>query len=255
MLVTRTRSKLLRAGAVVGAVALGLLAVGIQEVGAQTTTTTIPVIPPASAVTSKTVSVFLGIPFSQIPLNVTGFRVDFLCLNSPGTFDGVWNGTATAFSTGTTITASIPYNATTYCNVRLTVTGTGSRPLILTSNSVDAANVGFRYLDVVDGITVDPQTVIEIGPLLVKDLNTVRFGTQAPVTTTTTTTAPTTTTAAPTTTVAPATTSAPTTTQPPAPVVAKPPVATTTTVKKTRLVKVCARRVRGRCTKYVYVRR
>jgi hypothetical protein len=226
--------------AVIVAVAIVALGGTAGPVAAQT------VVPPANTFPKKDVTVVVSIPANQIPNNVTGFRVQATCSLIPGTADGLSSAVSPVVSAGVTLTFPTTYNDTTLCNFRLTVLGTGARPLLLTSNSVDGANVGFRYLDVVDGVTVDPQTVIEIGPLLVKALSTIRFGAPAPApTTTTTTTTPTTTTAPPTTTttVAPPTTQATLATVVPtlAPVVTAPPVR--------RAVRICVKRVKGRCTR------
>lgn len=198
---------------------------------------TVPGIVPAStAFTSKDLRVVLGFPSNTVPSNVTGFRVNLFCTASPATFDGTWTAIVTFGTTGTAATVPTPFTSTTQCVIRLTVLGTGSRPLLLTSNSIDAVNVAIRYLDTVEGIAVDPQTVIEFGPILVKDFSTIRFGAAAPAPTTTTTTT-TTTTVAPTT--------RPSTIQP----------TTTTARRPVRYVRVCVKRVKGRCTVTRRVRR
>ena len=227
--------------------------------------TTPGIVPPASTIVTKDIRIEIGIPVASIPTNVSGFRVNMLCAASPATFDGNWTAIATFTATGQSVAIPTPFNDTTQCNVRLTVLGTGARPLVLTANSVDAANVSFRYLGVVDGVTVDPQTVIEIGPLLVKPLQTVRFGAAAPAPTTTTTVAPTTTTiaattttvAATTTTTTTTTTAAPTTTLATLPPTTQPPPTVTKAPARrvVRIVRVCAKRVNGKCVKTRLVRR
>lgn len=223
---------------------------------------TVPgVVPPASTITSKDIRVDLGFPANAVPTNVSGFRVDFFCTSSPATFDGTWTAIIQYPSTGTSATIATPFTATTQCTVRLIVQGTGNRPLVLSSNSVDSTNVTFRYLETVGGVAVDPQTVIEIGPILVKDFATLRFGVAAPAPTTTTTIPPTTTTI-PTTTVPPTTTTTtlpPTTTtasRPPttAALAPRPPV-TTTVRRPVRYVRICVKRVKGKCTATRVVRR
>jgi hypothetical protein len=215
-------------------------AVGERSAGAQT------VVPPAGTFPKKDIGVTISIPANQIPNNVTGFRVLATCTLIPGTADGNSTALSPVVLSGAALTFPTTYNDNTQCTFRLSVLGTGPRPLVLSANSVDGANVGFRYVDVVDGVTVDPQTVIEIGPFLVRTLSTIRFGAAAPTTTTsttTTTTAPTTsTTTTTTTTVAPPTTQATVPTVPPtaAPVVTTPP---------RRVVRVCSKRVNGRCTR------
>lgn len=188
------------ASLIVGVAALAAAGVtGVGPVSAQT------VVPPGNVFPRKDIAVVVAIPANQIPSNVTGFRVQANCSSIPGTADGLSSAVSPVVSAGVTLTFPTTYNDVTQCTFRLTVLGTGPRPLVTTANSVDNANVGLRYVDVVDGVTVDPQTVLEIGPLLIKPLSTIRFGAAAPPPTTTTTT---TTTAAPTST----TTSAPPTT-------------------------------------------
>ena len=72
---------------------------------------------------------------------MSGFRVNFFCTASPATFDGMWTAIANFTTTGTGATEPTPFSSTTQCVVRLTVLGTGSRPLILTSNSIDGFNL------------------------------------------------------------------------------------------------------------------
>ena len=223
--------------------------------------TTPGIVPPAGTIVSKDIVMAIGIPAASVPSNVTGFRVDMLCTDSPATFDGTWTASATYTGTGQSVAVPTPFTDKTQCTFRLTVLGTGARPLVLTGNSVDAANVGFRYLDVVDGVTVDPQTVVAIGPLLIRDMKTLRFGAGPPPTTTTTTVAPatTTTTVTPviTTTLPPTTTNAPTTVAatlpPPPPTTASPTTAPRLPI--VRVVRVCTKRVKGKCVKTALFRR
>ena len=211
---------------------------------------TVPGIVPAStAFTSKDLRVVLGFPSNTVPSNVTGFRVNLFCTASPATFDGTWTAIVTFGLTGTAATVPTPFTSTTQCVIRLTVLGTGSRPLVLTSNSVDSANVTIRYLDAVDGVAVDPATVIEFGPIVVKDFSTIRFGAAAPVPTTTTASTTTTTTTSTTTTSTTSTTVAPTT----RPSTIQP--TTTTARRPVRYLRVCVKRVKGRCTVTRLVRR
>ena len=207
---------------------------------------TVPgIVPPPTPFTTKDLRVELGFLTNTVPPNVSGFRVNFFCTATLATFDGTWTAVVTFGTTGTAATVPTPFTSATQCVVRLTVLGSGSRPLLLTNNSVDGTNLTVRYLDTVDGVAVDPQTVIEFGPILVKDVSTIRFGAAAPpptTTSTTTTTTPTPTTAA--TTVAPTTTRS-STIQP-----------TTTTVRPSvRYVRVCVKRVKGRCSVTRLVRR
>lgn len=229
--------------------------------------TTPGIVPPAGTIVSKDIVIAIGIPATSVPSNVTGFRVDMLCTDSPATFDGTWTARATYTGTGQSVAVPTPFTDKTQCTFRLTVLGTGARPLVLTGNSVDAANVGFRYLDMVDGITVDPQTVVAIGPLLIRDMKTLRFGAAPPPTTTTLAPAATTTTVAPVTTTTattlpPTTTNAPTTAAatlpPPPPTTASPTTASPTTAPRlpiVRVVRVCTKRVKGKCVKTALLRR
>ena len=221
--------------------------------------TTPGIVPPAGTIVSKDIVIAIGIPATSVPSNVTGFRVDMLCTDSPATFDGTWTARATYTGTGQSVAVPTPFTDKTQCTFRLTVLGTGARPLVLAVNSVDAANAGFRYLDVVDGVTVDPQTVVAIGPLLIRDMKTLRFGAGPPPPTTTLAPATTTTTVAPvtTTTPPPTTTNAPTTVAatlpPPPPTTASPTTAPRVSV--VRVVRVCTKRVKGKCVKTALVRR
>jgi hypothetical protein len=229
-----------------------VLVAAAESVRAQSTP---GIVPPASA-TSKNVAVIIGIPNAAVPNNVTGFTVTEICSSFPNTSDGTFSSTSQSVGVGATLLFPTAYNDLTQCSFRLTVLGSGNRPLILTANSVDAVDVGFRYVDTVNGVTVDPQTVVEVGPFLIKPITSVRFGAAPPVTTTTT--APTTTLSpttlpVPTTTLAPATT--PTTMVPSTTVVSTTlttvvVVRPTTTIRsRTKTVRVCTKRVRGRCTK------
>ena len=257
---TMSAGKVSRVGAgMAGMAALTVLTVLTMfslspEANAQTTP---GIVPPAGTIVSKDVVIAIGIPAASVPSNVTGFRVDILCTESPATFDGTWTARATYTATGQSVAVPTPFTDKTQCTFRLTVLGTGARPLVLAVNSVDAANVGFRYLDMVDGVTVDPQTVVAIGPLLIRDMKTLRFGAGPPLPTTTLAPATTTTTVAPvtTTTLAPTTTNAPTTVAAtlPSPTTASPTIAPRQPV--VRVVRVCTKRVKGKCVKTALVRR
>lgn len=240
-------SRLRRSGAV-ALLAFALL-LPVQKANAQ-----VGIVPPPTQFSTKNLRIELGFPANAVPANVSGFRVNLFCTLSPATFDGGWSAIITYGATGTAATVPTPFNANTQCNLRLTVLGVGNRPLILGANSFDAVNVTFRYLDTVDGVAVDPQTVIEIGPFMVKDISTVRFGAAAPAppTTTTATTAPTTTTT--TTTLPPTTTTTTTTTVAPPPTTVAPRPATITTAPR-RTVRICVKWVKGKCTVTRLVRR
>ena len=227
--------------------------IAVSGSGAANAQTVPGVVPPATPFTTKDLRVELGFPANAVPSNVSGFRVNFFCTASPATFDGTWTAIANFTTTGTGATVPTPFSSITQCVVRLTVLGTGSRPLILTSNSIDGFNVSIRYLDTVDAIAVDPQTVIEFGPILVKDVSTIRFGAAAPAPTTTTTTSTSTTTT--TSTTASTTTTIPTTVAPTTTQVATTRPVTAVARRPVRSVRVCVKRVKGKCTVTRLVRR
>ncbi len=202
-----------------------------------------------------------------VPAGVTGYNVEALCNNVPQAAGQYRVGVQFGVAGGTGVLL-IPVTTGVSCNFRIRVLGTGPRPLV--SNGVFVGGVlrPAIFPTTVDGVAVDANTVVETGQIPVEAPTRVIFAdnaslvstttaatttTLAPTTTTTSTTRPPTTT--PVTTIAPVTiaptvatvaTTTPATVKPPS-VTAVPP--------RSKLVKVCVKRIRGKCTKTKLVRR
>lgn len=230
--------------------AVGLLVGPVSGgVSAQTAESTIP--------PQQSIKFVVNIPGA--PSGVTGYQVDSICRNVPGAGNGNAAVTMTFPVAGGTSEARFPLSATTNCSFRITVLGTGPRPLSLPNVNVGGEQRGWFYVP-----TTDPQTSIETAPIAITGPTTVIFGTVpivvATTTTSTSTTTPTTTstttsTTTTTTTTLPVTTSAPVTTQPPSatldlPVVNAP---TKAVAKKAKYRRVCVQVRSKKCVKYRYV--
>ena len=225
-LVPSSRSRVRRFAVAAGVAATAVL-VAVPDAEAQTT------IPPLQAIT-----VTVNLNFAT-PAGVTGYRFDTNCKNVPGTATGDLNLSLAFGSTGGTGQVLAPLSSTVSCAFRLAVLGSGPRPLAGNTISVGGVPRAVTFQTTLDGVAVDPETVIQTDQIPVTAATTVLVGT-APV-------APTTTTVVPTTTTRPVATTAPTTTTAVVVVTAPPTTAKavviTEPVVKTRLV---SRRV---CTK------
>ncbi len=238
-----------------------------SQVSAQTADSTIP--------PQQSIKFLVNIPGA--PAGVTGYQVDSICRNVPGAGNGNAVVTMTFPVAGGSSEARFPLGTTTNCSFRITVLGTGPRPLSLPNVTVGGEQRGWFYV-----ATTDPQTSIETAPIAITGPTTVTFGTALVVVATTTsstsTTSPTTTTAPatlPPTTTTPVTTSvtsppvasatvAPSTAPPTSttaasraalalPVVKTPAKKMTTAKKKVTYRKVCAQFRSKKCVKYRYV--
>ena len=234
------RRRMGRLGVLTVATAAALLAPAVAN--AQTT------IPPL-----QPIAVTVNLTFAT-PAGVTGYRVDAICKNVPGTSTGDLNLSIAFGSQGGSGQFLAPLGTTVSCAFGVAVLGTGPRPLAGNSIVVGGLNRAVSFVSTLDGVAVDPETVIQTEPIPITGATTVLIGPPP----TTTTTAPTTT--APTTT-AP-TTTAPTTTRPPTTVPATPPTTTAavvvtaapTTVKKVVVRRVCVKVRAKRCVAYKTVR-
>jgi hypothetical protein len=189
-----------RAAAVAALALVPVVALTTEAAFAQTTTTIAPV--PAS-VLDVTVNV-LG----PLPPGVTGYRLDATCRGVAGVpANEPRLATAQFPKEGGKATITIYLLKGANCTFRVTVLGTGPRPLTGNVISVGGENRKVNFPTQIDGATIDPSTVIETDPIPLEASTAVIIG-QNPATTTTV--APTTTLVAPTTTklVTPATTAA-----------------------------------------------
>ena len=216
------RRRMGRLGVLTVATAAAQLAPAVAN--AQTT------IPPLRPIT-----VTVNLTFAT-PAGVTGYRVDAICKNVPGTSTGDLNLSIAFGSQGGSGQFLAPLDTTVSCAFGVAVLGTGPRPLAGNSIVVGGLNRAVSFVSTLDGVAVDPETVIQTEPIPITGATTVLIG--PPPTTTTT----------PTTTTAP-TTTAPTTTRPPTTVPATPPTTTAavvvtaapTTVKKVVVRRVCVK--------------
>ena len=229
------RRRMGRLGVLTVATAAALLAPAVAN--AQTT------IPPL-----QPIAVTVNLTFAT-PAGVTGYRVDAICKNVPGTSTGDLNLSIAFGSQGGSGQFLAPLGTTVSCAFGVAVLGTGPRPLAGNSIVVGGLNRAVSFVSTLDGVAVDPETVIQTEPIPITGATTVLIG--PPPTTTTT----------PTTTTAP-TTTAPTTTRPPTTVPATPPTTTAavvvtaapTTVKKVVVRRVCVKVRAKRCVAYKTVR-
>ena len=229
--------------AVITALATAVGLVTAPAVNAQTT------IPPLQAIS---VTVNLNV---ATPSGVTGYRFDSMCRGVPGTPTGELNLSLAFGSSGGTGQVLVPLSSTVSCAFRLVVLGSGPRPLI--GNAIFVGNVArpVGFPTTVDGVAVDPSTVIETAQIPITGATTVLVG--PAVTPPTTTVAPTTTTAAPTTTRPPATTTPPTTAVvvvPASPTTKAVAVPTKKPVKKVLTKRVCTKIRHKKCVAYRRVR-
>ena len=209
--------------------------------------TTIPPLQP--------IAVTVNLTFAT-PAGVTGYRVDAICKNVPGTPTGELNLSIAFGSQGGSGQFLAPLGATVSCAFRVAVLGYGPRPFAGNSIVVGGVNRAVSFLSTLDGVAVDPETVIQTEPIPVTGATAVLVG---PLPTTTTTTA-TTTTVAPTTatttttrspTTQPTTSTSTTSTSKAATVVV---TAVPTTVRKVVLRRVCVKVRAKRCVAYKTVR-
>ena len=229
------RRRMGRLGVLTVATAAALLAPAVAN--AQTT------IPPL-----QPIAVTVNLTFAT-PAGVTGYRVDAICKNVPGTSTGDLNLSIAFGSQGGSGQFLAPLGTTVSCAFAVAVLGTGPRPLAGNSIVVGGLNRAVSFVSTLDGVAVDPETVIQTEPIPITGATTVLIGPPP----TTTTTAPTTTTP---------TTTALTTTRPPTTVPATPPTTTAavvvtaapTTVKKVVVRRVCVKVRAKRCVAYKTVR-
>ena len=193
-------ARLVAALAVAGA-ALG----GVGRADAQTSTT-------IASGTPQPISVVVNIPGQQ-PAAVTGYRADVICRNILGLSAGgaLLQGLTFPVSGGSG-TVTVNMQPGTNCSFRLSVLGTGPRPLNGNGVLVGGTLRGITFPTSIDGVAVEANSVVETAFIPVEAATQAVFG-QPPVPTTVapTTVAPTT--VAPTTVVV--TTTVPPTTVPP----------------------------------------
>ena len=216
--------------------------------------TTIPPLQP--------IAVTVNLTFAT-PAGVTGYRVDAICKNVPGTPTGDLTLSIAFGSQGGSGQFLAPLGATVSCAFRVAVLGNGPRPLAGNSIVVGGVNRAVSFISTLDGLVVDPETVIQTEPIPITAATTVLIGplptattttatTTTATTTTATTTAPTTTTTttrSPTT--QPTTSTSTTLTSKAATVVV---TAVPTTVRKVVLRRVCVKVRAKRCVAYKTVR-
>ena len=217
-------------------------------------------IPPLQAI-----AVTVNLTFAT-PAGVTGYRVDAICKNVPGTPTGDLTLSIAFGSQGGSGQFLAPLGATVSCAFRVAVLGNGPRPLAGNAIVVGGVNRAVSFISTLDGVVVDPETVIQTEPIPITAATTVLIG---PLPTTTTTTA--TTTTATTSTVAPTTATTTTTTRSPTTqpttststtstlkaataVVTAVLTAVPTTVRKVVLRRVCVKVRAKRCVAYKTVR-
>ena len=210
--------------------------------------TTIPPLQP--------IAVTVNLTFAT-PAGVTGYRVDAICKNVPGTPTGDLTLSIAFGSQGGSGQFLAPLGATVSCAFRVAVLGNGPRPLAGNAIVVGGVNRAVSFISTLDGLVVDPETVIQTEPIPITAATTVLIG---PLPTATTTTA-TTSTVAPTTATTTTTTRSPTTqpttststtlTSKAATVVV---TAVPTTVRKVVLRRVCVKVRAKRCVAYKTVR-
>ena len=211
------------------------------------------------------ISVRVAFNLAATPSGVSGYRVEALCNNVPLSA-GQYRVSLQFPVQGGTGALLVPLTTGVSCSFRLTVLGSGPRPLSGSGALVGGTLRPVIFPTTVDGVPVDPNTVVETGQIPVEVPTGVVFGDSASLTSTTTTTSATTTIPATTSTTIPATTSTtrpittttsttstvPPTSRPTSVVTVIPP---TKAPVKTRLVRVCTKRVRGKCVATKLVRR
>jgi hypothetical protein len=257
--------------------------------GTTTTTTTIPISVPAGFLPPQQ-PINITVRFTNTPAGTSGYRMEVECLNVPGTDSGQLTVILTYPREGGTGPAFVPAWSGLRCAFRLTVLGFGQRALFATQvlSGTNPPNVAVAYSqpNVVNGVAVEPGTVVQTAPIFIPTALNVVFGdvasnpVQLSASTSTSTTTSTTTTIRPSTTSTTSSTLVPTTlrpittlppltvatlpTVPPTPPLAvattNPPTTTrrvtvTTrrapvrTVLRTRLV--CVKRTNGKCVRTV----
>ena len=190
-----------------------------------------------------------------LPPGLTGYRIDALCSKVAGlALPGAQTLTASLPVSGGTVTLPLAVQTGTNCAFRLSALGTGPRPINGNGVFIGGSPRAVSFPVSVDGVAVQPLSVLESVAVPVEASTDVVFGSAVPVTTSTTTTTTTTTTRPPTTS-PPTTVAAPvvTVTLPPvtSPPVARPPV----TVRRGVVVRLTRDRrcrtgyrfARGRC--------
>ena len=221
---------------------------GVTNASAQTTVT-------PAALQPITIRVALG---GEIPSGVTGYRADALCQNVPLSAVPIYRVGIDFGRTGGTGQVQVPLASTVSCIFRLTVQGSGSRPLIGNGIFVGGVGRGIAFPTVVDGVTVDASTVAETGYIPVTAPTLVIWGDAAALAASTSTTTTTSTTTAPTTTRPPVPPTAaalpPAPTLPPPPPPPSPPTTLAPTPTRVIVRKVCVRVRNKRCITYRFVR-
>ena len=166
------------AAAGVALAVIPLLAAGATAASAQTTSTTIVAVP------ASTLDVTVNI-LGPLPPGVTGYRLDSTCRGVAGVAANEPRlATAQFPKEGGRATITIYLLKGANCAFRLTVLGTGPRPLSGNVMVVGGENRKVNFPTQVDGATVDPFTVIETDPIPLEASTTVIIG-QNPATATT----------------------------------------------------------------------
>lgn len=234
---------------VAGGLLAGALGGAMSSVSAQTTVT-------PAALQPITIRVAIG---GEVPNGVAGYRAEALCQNVPLSAVPIYRVGIDFGRGGGTGQVLVPLASTVSCAFRLTVQGTGPRPLIGNGIFVGGVGRGIFFPTVVDGVTVDASTVAETDYIPVTAPTLVIWGDAAALaaSTSTTTIATTTTSSPPTTATTTTIATTTTTTRPPnpmptAPATTQPP---TTTPGSTRVIvrKVCVKVRKRACVAYRYV--
>ena len=193
------------------AVAASLLMVGMAAVTASA----------QSATSIASVRITLN-AVGPLPPGLTGYRIDALCSKVAGlALPGAQTLTVSLPVGGGTATLPIAVQTGTNCAFRLSALGTGPRPINGNGLFIGGSTRAVSFPVNVDGVPVEPLSVMESVTVPLEASTDVVFGSAVPVATSTTTTTPSTTT--PSSTTRPPTT----TTRPPTTTVAAPVVAVT----------------------------